>query len=95
MLITVAVIVGSLVVGDSVRMTFVKRVTERLGDTETIIFSSNSFMAAELPETSLFKDKARGILLTNGFISQNGKLIPVFVWGVNDMPISKGGARIK
>ena len=34
--ITVAVIVGSLVVGDSVRMTLVRRVTERLGNTETI-----------------------------------------------------------
>jgi putative ABC transport system permease protein len=93
-LITVAVIVGSLVVGDSVRTTLVKRVTERLGDTETIIFSRNSFMADELLETSLFKDKARGILLTNGFISQNGKLIPVFVWGVSDMSVSKGGALI-
>ncbi len=93
-LITVAVIVGSLVVGDSVRTTLVKRVTERLGNTETILFSRNSFMADELPETILFKDKARGILLTNGFISQNGKLIPVFVWGVNDLSVSKGGARI-
>lgn len=93
-LITVAVIVGSLIVGDSVRMTLVQRVTERLGDTETIIFSRNSFMAEELPENALFKDKTRGILLTNGFISQNGKLIPVFVWGVNDMSVSKGGARI-
>lgn len=93
-LITVAVIVGSLVVGDSVRTTLVKRVTERLGDTETIIFSRNSFMGDELLETSLFKDKARGILLTNGFISQSGKLMPVFVWGVSDMSVSKGGARI-
>lgn len=40
--ITVAVIVGSLVVGDSVRMTLVRRVTERLGNTETIIFSRSS-----------------------------------------------------
>lgn len=93
-LITVAVVVGSLVVGDSVRMTLVQRVAERLGDTETIIFSRNSFMAQELPENALFKDKARCILLTNGFISQNGKLIPVFVWGVDDMSVSKGGARI-
>ncbi|MDR0573591.1 MAG: ABC transporter permease [Tannerella sp.] len=93
-LITIAVIVGGLVVGDSVRTTLVKRVTERLGDTETIIFSRNSFMADELPETPLLKNKARGILLTNGFISQNGKLIPVFVWGVNDRYVSRGAARI-
>lgn len=42
-LITVAVIVGSLVVGDSVRMTLVKRVAERLGDTETLFFPELRF----------------------------------------------------
>jgi len=93
-LITVAVIVGSLVVGDSVRTTLVKHVTERLGDTRTIIFSRNSFMAEELADVPLFGGRARGILLTNGFISQNGKLIPVFVWGVDDLSIAKGGARV-
>ena len=93
-LITIAVIVGSLVVGDSVRMTLVKRVTERLGDTETIIFSRNSFMAKELAEAPLFEESARSILLVNGFISQNGKLIPVFVWGVNDMSIAQGAAKV-
>ena len=93
-LITIAIIIGSLVVGDSVRMTLIKRVTERLGDTETIIFSRNSFMAEELAEASLFDGSARGILLVNGFISQNNKLIPVFVWGVNDRSIAQGSARI-
>lgn len=36
--ITVAVIVGSLVVGDSVRMTLMRRVTERLGNTDHYLF---------------------------------------------------------
>ena len=92
--ITVTVIVGSLVVGDSVRTTLVKRVAERLGDTETIIFSRNSFMSEKLLDTHLFGETTRGILLTNGFISQSGKLIPVFVWGVNDLSISRGAAKI-
>jgi putative ABC transport system permease protein len=38
-IVAVAVITGSLMVGDSVRSTLVKRVEERLGKTETIIFS--------------------------------------------------------
>ena len=92
--ITITVIVGSLVVGDSVRMTLIKRVAERLGDTETIIFSRNSFMSEKLLETSLFGETTRGILLSNGFISQNKKLIPVFVWGVDDLSIVRGTAKI-
>ena len=51
--ITVAVIVGSLVVGDSVRMTLVRRVTERLGNTETIIFSRSSFISDSILSVSL------------------------------------------
>ncbi len=83
-LITVAVIVGSLVVGESVRSTLEKRVAERLGDTETLLFARNGFLSDKLMETALFRTPAQGVLLTNGFISQNGKLIPVFVWGISD-----------
>ena len=93
-LITVAVITGSLVIGESVRTTLIKRVAERLGDTETIIFSRNSFLEERILESPLLKDGTRGILLTNGFVSQDGKLIPVFVWGVDDLSIVKGTARI-
>ncbi len=93
-LITVTVIVGSMVIGDSVRTTLVQRVAERLGDTQTIIFSRHSYLSEELAEAPLFDGRARGILLTNGFLSQNGQLIPVFVWGVNDLSVSKGAARI-
>ena len=93
-LITVWVITGSLVVGDSVRKTLIKRVAERLGDTETIIFSRNSFLDERILESAALKNRARGILLTNGFVSQGGKLIPVFVWGVDDMAIQNGAARM-
>ncbi len=92
-LITVAVIVGSLVVGDSVRTTLVNRVAERLGDTETIIFSRNSFINEEILQAPLLGNTSKGYLLTNGFLSQNGKLIPVFVWGTKDISI-KGTAKI-
>ena len=87
-LITVAVIVGSLVVGDSVRTTLVKRVTERLGNTETIIFSQYSYLSDDILGVS------RGVLLINGFVSVSGKLTPVMVWGVDDMDIKKGRAKI-
>lgn len=92
-LITVAVMVGSLVVGDSVRTTLVNRVTERLGDTETIIFSRNSFMDEAWLDASLWGESAKGFLLTNGFIAQNGKLIPVFVWGTDEDALTKGTAK--
>ena len=32
-------------------------------------------------------------MLTDGFISRNGKLVPVFVWGVDDLSLSEGSAK--
>jgi putative ABC transport system permease protein len=90
--VMMAVITGSLVVGDSVRSTLVKRVGERLGDTETIIFSQNSFIETSILGTTLF-NSADGVLLSNGFISVSGQLIPVMVWGT-DKSIPKGGAGL-
>jgi putative ABC transport system permease protein len=93
-LIAVAVIVGSLVIGDSVRSSLVKRVQERLGNTETVIFTQNTFLNKELLSQPIFKSSARGALLTNGFIPANGSLIPIMVWGVDDMDIPGGSAII-
>ncbi|GAB6010915.1 FtsX-like permease family protein [Viscerimonas tarda] len=93
-LIMVAVIVGSLVVGDSVRSTLVQRVHERLGNTETILFSKNSFLESSVVDDPLFEGQGHGVLLSNGFISNVGQLIPVMVWGVDDKDIPKGGAKI-
>lgn len=92
--ITVAVIVGSLVIGDSVRQTLVRRVTERLGNTETLLFSRNAFLSDAVLDAPVLKNQAKGVLLTDGFISRDGKLIPVFVWGVKDTSLALGSARI-
>lgn len=92
--ITVAVIVGSLVVGDSVRATLVRRVAERLGNTETILFSRYAFLSDSILAAPSLRGSAKGVLLTDGFISRNGKLIPVYVWGVDDPHVAEGSARI-
>ena len=92
-IVTIAVIVGSLTVGNSVRTTLTKRVTERLGNTETIVFSRNSFVEKEILNNSLLGN-ARGILLSNGFVSVSGKLLPIMVWGVDDLEIPAGSAKV-
>jgi putative ABC transport system permease protein len=92
--ITTAVLTGSLVIGDSVRSTLVNRVNERLGNTETVVFSMQSFMDSSLVHHSVFEGHTRSMLISNGFISQSGRLIPVMVWGVDDMSIQAGKARI-
>ena len=93
-IVAVAVITGSLVVGDSVRKTLVKRVEERLGKTETIIFSRYSFLDDIISENPVFKGSSQGFLLANGFVSVSGRLIPVMVWGTDNMQIEKGKAKI-
>ena len=96
--VAVAVIVGSLVVGDSVRGTLIKRVEERLGKTETIIFSQYSYLNDAILESLRVGAEnfppVRGVLLINGFVSISGKLTPVTVWGVDDLGIMKGQAKI-
>lgn len=92
-MITVAVITGSLVIGDSVRNTLVKRVNERLGNTETVIFAMNSFLDEAILSRPLLEN-ARGLLLMNGFISQSGQLLPVMVWGTDDRQIERGTAKV-
>jgi putative ABC transport system permease protein len=79
-------------VGESVRYTLVQRVAERLGATETIIFSKNSFFEEQLAEADIFEDDAKPILLTSGFVSDAGRYIPVMVWGVDDKNIPEGKA---
>jgi len=106
--VAVAVITGSLVVGDSVRSTLINRVNERLGKTETIIFSRYSYLDDKILE-SLNVETGRvetgrvetghapslqGVLLLNGFVSVSGKLIPVMVWGTDNYGIKKGQAKI-
>jgi putative ABC transport system permease protein len=94
-LILTAVITGSLLVGESVRATLLNRVNERLGkDTETIVFSRYTFIDSELAAHPLFEGKAKAILLTQGFVSDAGRLLPVMVWGIDTPFILRGDARV-
>ena len=80
-IVMVAVITGSMMVGDSVRMTLVKRVTDRLGDTESVIFNSSGYMDATLVDA--LANEAWGAIMTDGFVRIDSHLIPVNVWGVD------------
>jgi putative ABC transport system permease protein len=94
-LILTAVITGSLLVGGSVRATLVNRVNERLGeDTETIVFARHAFFDHALAAHPLFAGRARAILLTQGFVSDAGRLLPVMVWGVDSPYVRRGGACV-
>ena len=93
-IITTAVITGSLLIGDSVRSTLANRVYERLGSTETVVFSMQSFMDGNIIHHPVFEGHTRELLVTNGFVSHAGRLIPVMVWGVDDMSVPAGKARI-
>ncbi|MDR1594778.1 MAG: ABC transporter permease [Prevotellaceae bacterium] len=93
-LIMTGVVTGSLIIGESVRDTLVQRVRQRLGDTETVIFSRNSFFEEALAQAPAFEGKAKPALLVNGFVSDAGRFIPVMVWGVDDSGIPPGGAVI-
>ncbi len=88
--IAVGVITGSILVGDSVRTTLVRRVAERLGDIETVIFSRGAYMDEALAS----RWSSRGVLLVEGFVSRGGKLIPVTVWGVDDMQVGRAAALV-
>jgi putative ABC transport system permease protein len=89
-----AVVTGSMMTGESVRSTLVRRVQERLGSTETIVFSRNSFFDGAISEAPPLAGNTRAALLSNGFISNAGRLIPVTVWGIDDESIPAGGAKI-
>ena len=54
-ILMMAVLTGSLLLGDSVRGTLVQRVGERLGKTETIITSGTGFMSEDLLQQPLLK----------------------------------------
>ena len=92
--ITVAVITGSLMVGESVRATLVGRVHERLGNVESVLFGRHTFFGSELAAAPAFEGKAEAALLSNGFVSDAGRLLPVQVWGVDGREIPAGGIRI-
>ena len=78
-----AVLTGSLVLGNSVRGSLMERVSERLGNSETIIQTGTGFLSDSILNNEILSD-AKGYLLSEGFISSEGKMIPVMVWGTDN-----------
>ena len=93
--IAVAVIVGSLLIGDSVRTTLINRVNERLGDTETVLFTSYSFLDETILDKPVLSDPdAKGILFVEGFVSEGTRLLPVTIWGIDHDSIREGQLKM-
>ena len=88
-ILMMAVLTGSLLLGDLVRGTLVQRVGERLGKTETIITSGTGFMSEDLLLQPSLKE-AQGCLLMDGFVSVQDKLLPVYVWGTDADSLASG-----
>ena len=87
------VLTGSLVLGDSVRGTLTDRVSERLGSAETIVATGTNFLSSDIMQSPLMAN-ARGYLLVDGFLSDGGQLIPVYVWGTDCDSVPYGEAII-
>ena len=92
-ILMMAVLTGSLSLGDSVRGTLVQRVNERLGKTETVITSGTGFMGEALTQHPLMSH-AMGVLLMDGFVSIDDKLLPVYVWGTDTDSLPSGEVMV-
>lgn len=92
-ILMMAVLAGSLLLGDSVRGTLVQRVTERLGSTETLIASGTGFLDEGIMKHQQLAT-SKGCLLVDGFVSDNGRLLPVYVWGMDADSLSYGDALV-
>lgn len=88
-----AVMAGSLLLGDSVRGSLMDRVDERLGKAQTVVQTGTGFLADTVLRQPLL-DGAPGFLLADGFVSANGQLTPVTVWGTDDLRLTPGQAQV-
>ena len=88
-----AVLTGSLVLGDSVRGSLTERVNERLGNTETLILTGTGFLSDSILRQPLMAS-AKGYLLAEGFVSSDGQMIPVTVWGSDSDSLKPGEVLI-
>lgn len=82
----VAVITGSLIVGDSVRKSLLLRVEDRLFGTKSVVVAGDGFLAREALDELGLNESSKAVLLSDGFISRAGRLIPVMVWGMDALP---------
>ena len=80
--VAAGVISGSLIVGDSVRHSLEKRTLDRLGDARTVIVSQNGYLDAAFASAV---PSGRGMLYSDGFVSADGRLVPVSVWGTDSV----------
>ena len=87
--VAAAVIAGSLAVGDSVRHSLRQRALDRLGQTQSIISAGSGYLDADFVHAF---PGAAGVLYSDGFVSAGGRLIPVTVWGMDD--IAEGTAAV-
>ena len=92
-IVMMAVLTGSLLLGDSVKGTLTDRVYERLCNTETIISSGTGFLNEEIMQSDLLAH-SRSYLLMQGFVSDDQRYIPVYVWGSDQDSIDYGSAVI-
>ena len=96
--ICVAVITGSLIVGDSVRRSLQIRVIDRLFGTKSVVVSGDTFIGSSALQELSLGEESRGVLLSEGFVSRGGRLIPVIVWGMDTLPdgspVPEGGISV-
>ncbi len=92
-ILMMAVLTGSLLLGESVRGSLVKRVDERLGKTQTVITSGTGFMDEQLLQHPLM-GRAVGMLMMDGFVSVDSQLLPVCVWGTDADSLPPGGVMV-
>ena len=84
--LSVAVITGSLIVGDSVRRSLLQRIDDRLPGVQSVVVSTDGFFGASALEELSLGANSKAILLSDGFVSREGRLIPVMVWGMDVLP---------
>lgn len=87
------VLTGSLLLGDSVRGSLTDRVGERLGKTETIVQTGTGFLSDSILSDELLTS-AKGCLLVEGFVSAEGRMVPVTVWGGDEESLGTNEALL-
>lgn len=93
MVVMTMVVTGSVVLGDSVRNTLLLRVTERLGQTQTVISSGQGLLSDSILLHQEMSE-AHGYLVAEGFVASEGRMLPVMVWGTDEDGIAMGQASV-
>ncbi len=87
-----AVIVGSLLTGYSVKRTFTERAVERLSSVRTALSTYGGYLREDITSLPLFRGEAEGVLLCEGFVPAGGRVIPVTIWGRDN--VKRGEVKI-